>query len=294
MLNNRDWLARVLELKEKLEEALRKRISSQPNYCNVCIKERKPCRHSSLGVLFSGGVDCAVLAVLVDEFVEKNRPIDLINVAFDELNGYLTPDRITGLKTLEELKNINPSRKWNFIEVNVSQTELDELRKERIADLIYPLKSILDDSLGCALWFASRGKQGEDLVSSCRGLLVGMGADELFGGYTRHRAAFKKHSWLGLHNVLNEDWQNISHRNLGRDDRVVSDHGRQLRTPYLDEDVVNFVRSLNSWEKTFPSDQGSTRIWRENSVKKFSVLYWAQICSKFQEKGVTVWFENSK
>ncbi|KAI4467711.1 asparagine synthetase domain-containing protein 1 [Holotrichia oblita] len=83
-------------------------------------------------------------------------------------------------------------------------------------------------------------------------LLVGMGADELFGGYSRHRAALKRNGWLGLYNSLNEDWQNISHRNLARDDRVVSDHGRQLRTPYLDENVVDFVRDLNCWEKTCP------------------------------------------
>lgn len=76
-----------------------------------------------------------------------------------------------------------------------------------------------------------------------------MGADELFGGYTRHRAALKKSGWLGLHEALNEDWQNISHRNLARDDRVVSDHGRQLRTPYLDENVVEFVRNLNCWRR---------------------------------------------
>lgn len=30
-------------------------------------------------------------------------------------------------------------------------------RNKTIADLIYPLNSILDDSLGCALWFAARG-----------------------------------------------------------------------------------------------------------------------------------------
>lgn len=76
-----------------------------------------------------------------------------------------------------------------------------------------------------------------------------MGADELFGGYTRHRAALKQNGWTGLQQSLEEDWQNISHRNLGRDDRVVSDHGRQLRTPYLDENVVAFARSLPAWEK---------------------------------------------
>lgn len=76
-----------------------------------------------------------------------------------------------------------------------------------------------------------------------------MGADELFGGYTKHRAAFKKGGWLALHDILNIDWENLPHRNLARDDRVISDHGRQLRTPYLDEKVVEFVRGLPMWKK---------------------------------------------
>lgn len=75
-----------------------------------------------------------------------------------------------------------------------------------------------------------------------------MGADELFGGYRKHAAAFKE-GWSKLHDILNEDWQNLPHRNLGRDDRVVSDHGRQLRTPYLDENLVEFVRKLHPWQK---------------------------------------------
>jgi len=45
----------------------------------------------------------------------------------------------------------------NF-QVNVSKEELKKCRDDVIADLIYPLNSILDDSLGCALWFAARGK----------------------------------------------------------------------------------------------------------------------------------------
>lgn len=76
-----------------------------------------------------------------------------------------------------------------------------------------------------------------------------MGADELFGGYTKHRLAFKRKGWFGLYSSLEEDWENLPYRNLARDDRVVSDHGRQLRTPYLDEDVVQYVKNLNSWEK---------------------------------------------
>lgn len=76
-----------------------------------------------------------------------------------------------------------------------------------------------------------------------------MGADELFGGYTKHRAAFKRGSWLGLHQALEDDWQNLPYRNHARDNRVVCDHGRELRTPYLDEELVEFVRNLPCWEK---------------------------------------------
>lgn len=80
-------------------------------------------------------------------------------------------------------------------------------------------------------------------------LLMGMGADELFGGYTRHRNAFKRQGWEGLEKELQMDWQRISSRNLARDDRVVSHHGKQPRTPYLDEKFSDFVVSLKPWEK---------------------------------------------
>jgi asparagine synthetase B (glutamine-hydrolysing) len=33
-------------------------------------------------------------------------------------------------------------------------------------------------------------------------------------------------------------------RNLGRDDRCLSDHGKELRFPYLDEDVMAYLDEL--------------------------------------------------
>lgn len=167
LLNEQNWMNKVLQLEKLLELSLRRRINTQPKYCKDCIRGLNNCTHSLVGILFSGGVDCAVLAVLSDRIIDKNHPIDLMNVAFNEADNYDSPDRQTGLQTLSELRQICPDRDWKFLEINISQEELDEKRKSHIADLIFPLRTVLDDSLGCALWFASRGST-DTYTSPCR------------------------------------------------------------------------------------------------------------------------------
>lgn len=106
--------------------------------------------------------------------------------------------------------------------------------------------------MGCALWFASRGigfLNGKSYESPARILLLGMGADELFGGYMRHRTILKHKGWEALIEELQLELNRISDRNLGRDDRVTSDHGKQARYPYLDENLVDYVQSLPPWER---------------------------------------------
>ena len=39
-----------------------------------------------------------------------------------------------------------------------STTKLHVHRKERVSHLIFPLCTVLDDSIGCAFWFAARGQ----------------------------------------------------------------------------------------------------------------------------------------
>ncbi|KAI8596454.1 asparagine synthase-domain-containing protein [Dissophora ornata] len=164
---------------------------------------------------------------------------------------YNVPDRITGYESLAELKNIAPNRHWNFVEVNVPFEEATARRSE-ILERIAPLETVMDLSIAMAFWFASRGvgciknEEGElvPYTSQAKVLLSGLGADEQLGGYSRHKEQFKTAGWKGLIHELQLDLDRISTRNLGRDDRIISDHGKEARYPFLSTNVVQFLSNL--------------------------------------------------
>lgn len=206
----------------------------------------------AVGILFSGGIDSVVLAAMAAEIVATRAGtlrIDLINVAFEN-EGFKrslkkgtdyfeqVPDRIAGRAAFRELQQLYPQVAFAFEAVDVSTAQYEEARA-RVVQLLHPSRTVMDLSIGIGLWFGAG--QGGARGRRRRVLLVGMGADEQQGGYGRHRAAFGSGSWAALAAEMQLDVGRIGARNLGRDDRCISDHGREGRFPYLDEALVAFV-----------------------------------------------------
>lgn len=121
----------VLALEQQLVSSLKPRVLSIPDP----MKFLKP-EDARLAVLFSGGLDCTVLARMAHDLVPPYQSIDLLNVAFenprvvqaakksqevgfqsDQSSYEACPDRITGRNALEELKMSCPGRSWRFVEV---------------------------------------------------------------------------------------------------------------------------------------------------------------------------------
>jgi asparagine synthetase B (glutamine-hydrolysing) len=79
-------------------------------------------------------------------------------------------------------------------------------------------------------------------------ILVGIGADEQMAGYGRHRSTFNRGGYEALRDELQMEKGRLWTRNLGRDDRCISSHGKEARFPFLDEHVVSFLNCLDVTE----------------------------------------------
>lgn len=249
----------VEELRASLSSSLALRVQHVREAANLAENQHTSVDQARVAILFSGGLDCTLLARLAHELIPCEQSIDLLNVAFEnprihsklapkESPYELCPDRITGRVSHAELIQVCPGRTWRFVEVNVPYSRTLSHRSEVMA-LMHPHNTEMDLSISYALYFASRGaglvRDAQDTTAPystpAHVLLSGLGADELFGGYGRHAIAFAREGYPGLISELSLDFDRIGKRNLGRDDRVISDSGKEVRFPYLDEDFISVV-----------------------------------------------------
>lgn len=234
---------------------------------NAVVKrmDHSGCRPSA--VLFSGGLDSAVVAALAAQHCKDT--LHLYNVSFGDTYEK-SADRKAALVTHEGLQGQHPGKAIVFRDIIVHWEDICR-HEPHIRTLLQPKSTLMDVNIATALWFASRGQVcGEEEnytedSSGSRVLLLGMGADEQLGGYGRHRKAFDRGGMEELAAELAMDQARFWERNLGRDDRIAADHGKEARFPFLDAHVTGFLKSLpleHVVDFSLPPGHGDKRILR--------------------------------
>ena len=200
----------------------------------------------SVGVIFSGGVDSSILAMLLKD-ISFNKKLDITLYAVGR----------EGSKDLEAAKYAA-----EYLELPLkTQLLSEELIKEHIGEVVHAIgdDNLMKVGVGLTTYFATRLAH-EDSIKVA---VSGQGADELFGGYNRYLKSFDEGT---LEIEIREDISNMYHVNLERDDACAMLNSVELRLPFLDEKLVEYAINLPVKYKI----SGSGDILRKNILRKLA------------------------
>lgn len=165
------------------------------------------------GVLFSGGVDSSLVALLAKRECEDTL---LISAASAQSKDFEKTQEIASILAIEhKLIQFDADTVWDIL-----------------PEVIYAIESGNRMDVEIAIPFFLGAKVARE--EGCEVLVSGQGPDELFAGYARYETSYKE---SGAEKVREELWSDFSithEANIARDERAIEYHGVETFFPYLD------------------------------------------------------------
>lgn len=194
-------------------------------------------------LVFSGGVDSTLLAILLDKYID----VKLYTV---------------GVPGSQDLKFALKAAKDLDMELKVLKIEKDVV-KEMLPKVLTAIEeyNIMKIGVAMPLYIASAAASSDGY----KVIFSGQGADELFAGYYRYKRLLREGK---LEEALLHDLKNMYHVNLERDDAATMANSIELRVPFLDYDVIKVAVQIPiKYKIKDPSDILRKRILREIAIE---------------------------
>lgn len=179
-----------------------------------------------IAALLSGGLDSSLIAAIVQqELTKANKPpLKTFSIGFE------------GSEDLKYAKIVSQHIGSDHTEIVMTPSEFFDV----IPAVIYDIESFDITTVRASVgnWLVAR----EIAKTDCKVVFNGDGSDELFGGYLYfHRAPYNQ----AFEDESDRLLQDIHLFDVLRSDRCISSHGLEPRTPFLDKEFVNVVKSVS-------------------------------------------------
>lgn len=208
--------AKVISLGEVEDKELAKKTIAEK--VSNAIKRRIPNMNQSFGVLLSGGVDSALIALLLKS---SGREFTCYTLGFRDGDSK-EPDDVLKSKIVAEKLGLKLRTRILNLE------EAEQLIKKTVLILGEELNNVVNVGVGGVVLGCIEMAKKDGITC----LFSGLGSEEIFAGYQRHRLAGDKQAecWNGLLGMYERD--------LLRDYAVARATRTSLLTPFLDEELI--------------------------------------------------------
>ena len=198
---------------------------------------------TDVGLIFSGGVDSSILALILKEIAQKRNDTNTVKEGIVKpLNVKLYSVGVENSQDIKFSKKIAEELNLPLKTIIIDETTV----KESIKPVLTAIEddNIMKLGVGMTIYLATKAMKEDGIKVA----LSGQGADELFGGYNRYLKHFEENSLIDAYFSLDEeiyhDIANMYHVNLERDDAVSMANGVELRVPFLDKDIIDLALDI--------------------------------------------------
>lgn len=194
-----------------------------------------------IGFLVSGGLDSSLVAAVANELI--HGPITTFSIGLKD-----SPDLLAARKVANHLHS-------SHHEVIITEQDITNA----ISDVVYTDETYDITTIRASIPMYLIAKYISE-KTDVKVVFSGEGADELFGGYLYFHDAPDYQSFQNETIRLLEDLHNYD---VLRSDRTISRWGLELRVPFLDCDLVDFVISMDPAHKMPVGDKIEKQILRD-------------------------------
>lgn len=232
LISHEEWNRRIGALERGAEPS--DAVAAVGAALRSAVLARVP-KEGTLGLLFSGGLDCSIIALLLRE---AKVPFTAITVGFRDGNAKEPEDLLFARKAARLLGT-------QYEEVLLGVDGAGTVFAETAALLGEELTSVVNLGVG-GVEVAAVGR-GKEL--GLTQFMTGLGAEELFAGYDRHERVWKEKGDEALQKECVRGLKAMWAQDLQRDVTIAEASRVEFLTPFLDPELIRLSLAIPAEQK---------------------------------------------